>query len=493
MPLAPFMVSAILEEDDMSAESMFMTLLSAINDYDQAHDDDEQYLKAMDECRGVIQYLWAITHDIIPPITQGAVLHPAIIAFYEDLHKEVIASPDTTMGPQAGAMPSDVVMQNVASGLTQVVATLENQRSDRQEREDEKKNSFKKLPEHVQQMYLFAASKDGDTFPAELSEEGTKFFASKSSGAGKTYLQHVLKKKCGCLVVLPQLIVTAILAGQLLWDRMDAPNNFSAFFLPKPIPLRSSATDDDEDEDSALRLHVKSTEGGGLDDADIKKALSQRITWPTKPDELSHQIQNTACALAVPTSDKAMVVLNLLTWIEHVNTNQLIYETQQAEDNLFLGKILLQIDRSLQQWLGQCASATVRSDVDDSLIDFTSLQQEVLMQRFDIKVPAFLNKKESRGKKRKSEEGSSGDRAKPVENREQVPEWKLKRGEDYRTVFHSKIDSIPTIGDLSACGRFHVKGRCFSDCKYSHKKIRGPKVQEMSGWVTACRETAGQE
>ena len=281
-----------------------------------------------------------------------------------------------------------------------------------------------------------------------------------------------------------------MLAGQFSWDRQDAPNNFSAFFLPKLSPLSTTLASVSTSGTSGLELHVKVTEGGGLSDADIKKALEQRITWPTTVDALSHQIQNYAHTLAMPTNPKAMVILNLLSWVAHVNKNQTKCEEQQLEDDLYLGKILLQIDRCVQQWLFQCSTAKVCSDVDDTLIDFTSLQREIVMSRFDIKPPAFLIKKDKRGKKRQSESDEPAERATPAPNLEQVPEWKLRRGENYKTVFHDNINMIPKIGDQFICGRFHVKGCCFSDCKHYHKKVRGPKIQEMTGWVTSCRAAA---
>ena len=66
-----------------------------------------------------------------------------------------------------------------------------------------------------------------------------------------------------------------------------------------------------------------------------------------------------------------------------------------------------------------------------------------------------------------------------MDNPNQRPEWIVKAGEIYATVFgHPEDVHFPPRG---VCLRFHVKGYCFGDSKHPH----GEPTAEQANLITA--------
>ncbi len=64
-----------------------------------------------------------------------------------------------------------------------------------------------------------------------------------------------------------------------------------------------------------------------------------------------------------------------------------------ALDDLFVAKFMLAVDRRIQRWFGMCERVTVsRSQVDDRVLQFNSLMEDILNGQFIMTLPATFKK-----------------------------------------------------------------------------------------------------
>ena len=123
----------------------------------------------------------------------------------------------------------------------------------------------------------------------------------------------------------------------------------------------------------------------------------------------------------------------------------------------------------------QCKQAKDREDVNDQLLNFSTMLESVLIDQFYHTLPITIKLVSDKS----SLSSSFGDNHKPfkkskknsdnedrkVDNKNSIQEWLCKEGEDYRVKFVGKhCMKRPKIGNFLMCVRFHTKGFCFADC-----------------------------
>ena len=63
-------------------------------------------------------------------------------------------------------------------------------------------------------------------------------------------------------------------------------------------------------------------------------------------------------------------------------THCITFESQQLKDKDFFTKFAYQVDTRVFRWLQQCAQETDREKVDDSLLEFKELVNQILNDQF---------------------------------------------------------------------------------------------------------------
>jgi len=113
-------------------------------------------------------------------------------------------------------------------------------------------------------------------------------------------------------------------------------------------------------------------------------------------------------------------------------------------DELFCAKVLYSIDFRAQRWLGLCRDAGGdRSTVNDEIVDFSDLTEQVLNGNFDRKLPLIFSTKtqsqtdvsqedDTPPSKRPKRDGSDKQK-KPesIQNPNQCAEFKMREDEDW--------------------------------------------------------------
>ena len=174
-------------------------------------------------------------------------------------------------------------------------------------------------------------------------------------------------------------------------------------------------------------------------------------------------------------------------------------------DKSFAAQVVYAVDTKIQRWLGECKTARDRSEVNDKIVDFNILVNDILDNRFTVcLLLAFKHTNnvetnssvlgapsgDQKGKRKRDSEGPER-----ILNTNQQEEFKIKKGEDWKIFCGNKTqDRIDWNDDgCKMCPRWHSKGFCFPDCnnKASHvtkDKIPPGKAKSYKAYLVNLRK-----
>jgi hypothetical protein len=159
-------------------------------------------------------------------------------------------------------------------------------------RDEEKSNGFKKLGPHHQRIILNASTLDVKLPGTAPIPSLAAFLDQKTSDIARSHLKYELHNQFGLhFEPYHQAFAIMLYKGHLLWDRRDCPSNFSIYFCGREAALTATSQE-------SLLLYLSSTEGGGLTEAQILKALKQPRSLPVDFMSKTEKIQNFDGALA---------------------------------------------------------------------------------------------------------------------------------------------------------------------------------------------------
>ncbi len=182
--------------------------------------------------------------------------------------------------------------------------------------------------------------------------------------------------------------VQAIWNGTYLYSSHGSPSNFLAFCFTHRIPLQQNQ------DARGLTLHLISTQGQTQSTSEIIKSTKQTVTVPTKYYEMGNQITYFKGGVEIFFGNASKLAAGLGDFIADLESNRQVFMVAAAMDELFCAKVLFAIDFRAQRWMGQCRDAGGdRSTVDDSIVDFGDITEQVLNGSFDRKLPpTFIGK-----------------------------------------------------------------------------------------------------
>ena len=76
-----------------------------------------------------------------------------------------------------------------------------------------------------------------------------------------------------------------------------------------------------------------------------------------------------------------------------MNCHKSIFKANECLDEEFSAKFLFTIDTRFQIWLNDCKSAKFCNEVDDSIIDFRPLINQVIFDSFNMNLPPTYSMK----------------------------------------------------------------------------------------------------
>ena len=183
-----------------------------------------------------------------------------------------------------------------------------------------------------------------------------------------------------------------------------------------------------------------------------------------------------------------------------------VFKARERDDITYMSKFLLVVDQRFQIWLSSCKRETDRSYVNDRVINFNSLIEQVQVRTFNAELPAAFKIKEGGGKSDETKQKKRGrvsdednsKTAKPkgelIKHEDKYDELKLRPGETWPLTFSGKgkIGRVDWDGNCKLCHRWFIAGNCLSTCKNeaSHvakSEISQDKIQALAAWMKRVR------
>ena len=207
-----------------------------------------------------------------------------------------------------------------------------------------------------------------------------------------------------------------------------------------------------------------------------------------------HNIHNLASACEEFFGPASILTTGLHSWRTNITCNLTTYEAQAAADPSFIAKVLTSIDTRVNCWLQDCSLIPIRSNVDDSLVNFGDLHRQIKTRQFSFTLPASIantSKQNKRGREDDIEDDDRRSKRTPVQNPSPNPRWKICDGEDYNVVFKNKhCEKRPKLNGVRMCPRWNIRGICFTGCNLALTHVTSTAdtvTREMDAFCKLCR------
>jgi hypothetical protein len=361
-----------------------------------------------------------------------------------------------------------------------------------------------------------AAATDRNDEDSEIAPSCLRFINSENAGQAQCELMHQFKSMKIEDIGFAAGTVQALYLGEFLYADSSSPSNFTVFGFFEQEPNAKSMKED------YLICHLIQEQGQKKSIDEIKASLKQTVHVPKDFNGMGNQLQIFAAASSIFFGPESMLTSSLNQLVLLVGRNKKNLRDQIAIDKFFAAKFMLAVDRRVQRWLKMCENCTMtRTSVNDNVIDFGDLLEQVLNGCFTMNLPPSFKvvqagldgpndakqaaagaavaaaveagKGEGRGKKRKGENGNGN----LVKNPSPDEDLAVKTGESWAETFSKQLpkERPSWDGKINMCARWHIKGDCFDDCsrKESHvgkDKIPADKKASFLTYMSKCREAA---
>ena len=530
---APWLVDSVLASNSNDPWELILAASTSATDFDNEHGEDPTYLTtAKGHLEEFVVWAWGVKlRKVTTTAYRLDLTDSSLLTFQQDRQDACIlpANQHATFGnptiPPPGPPPifapgtaptlNDAVLHQLAASISRQSdeAKTQNELLTRQlehnlDKEDKKKDRFKKLHSSTKQLILFASATDADDVPLEVEDSCKRFINAETVGIAEQELNLQFKNLGLHDAAFSPGLTQALYAGKFTWADKSTPSNFSPFSFFEVEPLAIA-----DQQNRHLILHLVETQGKGKTLDEIKASNKQEVKAPTTYLELIHQLNFFAGACSIFFGENSIACQAVTALVALVERNRHILKTREA-DKKFMSQFLFAVDTRFQLWLDECTTLTCRNQVDDSMLNFTQLVENVRFGTFFVQLPpTFIAATEADSKpgngggktnKRTAEKNDEEDkegkkkRRKPttVRNSSQPDACKLQTGETWGTHFANKgfNDRVDWDGSCKMCPRWFIRGFCFADCtnKDSHvnaEDIPADKLAAFQQFMRTCRSS----
>ena len=231
-----------------------------------------------------------------------------------------------------------------------------------------------------------------------------------------------------------------------------------------------------------------------MTEASLQKLTKSQVSFPKDIEELTHRLQGFHILASFFFKKNGFLAQGLKKVVNFILDNKIMLKTRIYLDEYFIPKFLCSIDERVYYWLKQCSTKASIIDTDLTLIEFTSLLNDVQLNRFTYLLPPRIAKLTSEqegddiNKPKKREK--TGNTPVMVRNHDMDSDWKLRSNETWNTIFRNKSINGPTLSaNCKPCLKYHVKGVCYEDCahKESHCKLIGDDKAKAETFIKSLR------
>jgi hypothetical protein len=323
-----------------------------------------------------------------------------------------------------------------------------------------------------------------------------------SVGMVQQQLTHYLNDEKHCCANLPLATCTAIHLGKFRWTSIDQPEAFS--LLACYHLAATSTTAFQVSGEDAVSMHLRSTEGLGLNEADILKATKVVLYAPPDIDSLAKQLAVFGTLCGAIFGEKSDLQLEMDEWITHITKFEATYRNLQNSRPLFALQLACFIDRKVQLYLGGCIEAASPEEVSSAYLSFTRAKRDIMEGSFiNNLVPQSLTRQLRSTSNRHTgaalDSSSSDEDAPPpsrkrrqrkgqgqkVTNDNMIKKWRVPEAAIGFFVSRLAKDG-PVWGKRRICFHFHSVGECTEDCLFgnTHEEFSEKMSNAYGKWFT---------
>ena len=316
--------------------------------------------------------------------------------------------------------------------------------------------------------------------------EGAEFFKCSNCLNANVLLNSLMEAE-GIECSVSSAVTTALLYGSFLWKDTLSPSGFAASVLSSESNIFRSDT---LHEGMVLDYSTKFE----MSEASLNKLTKTQVMFPSDLEELLHRIRGFHVLACFFFKQNGFLSQGLKKVVNFCMDNKSVLKTRIYLDEFFIPKFLCAIDERVYQWLKQCSVQKSIIDTDLSLIDFSSLLSDVLLNRFNYLLPPSIAKittdSSQQDENQKKKKGRRDSSPVMVKNNSMNEEWKLRPNESWETVYRGKTKEGPMLSfSCKPCLKFHGKGICYEDCshKASHCNLVGEDKELTNNFIKSLR------
>ncbi len=224
--------------------------------------------------------------------------------------------------------------------------------------------------------------------------------------------------------------------------------------------------------------------------------------------ELIQQLKYFAGACEIFFGQHSAATASIKVLIFSIEKYKHIFKAREARETTFVSKFLFAIDTCMQMWLEECMSQPTRNRVDDSILNFEPVIDQVRFGSFDIILPpTFISKadekEKTKPKKNKNGPDNNGTnrdgKNRRVVNSSPPDNFKLRTNEAWATHFANRLtgrvvwETTPeNEPNIYMCARWLITGHCFANCHNAKSHVGASdippeKFQAFTTYMANCR------
>jgi hypothetical protein len=218
-------------------------------------------------------------------------------------------------------------------------------------------------------------------------------------------------------------------------------------------------------------LHIILTQGKGQTIDKIKSSNKQIVKAPSTYLEMIQQLKYFAGTCDIFFGKHSVATASIIALISVVEKYKQPFKAKAIEEGNLARKFVFAVDKQMQVWFESISQAKVRSDVDDSTLNFLGLVDSVQNGNFVQSLPPTFSKTIYSKKRQSNTKSNSNGIKKQKDNSKrsvtsssQIQEFKMLPGETWVSNFVGKREGqVKWDENTWMCTRWFIWGRCFSN------------------------------
>ena len=498
IPIPPFLLNTIsksISNSEGNSKQVLIKVVQEIKNFDTTHAGDEDYVdKARSKCKDLLAWLYLVGTNVVTAVpTLGCNSRP-IIDHFKKIEEDHLARRSTETNSIQSTRNFDEVLKRpleiLASSASSTQDFMYKLTQIQSQNSDKSSKSFKKIAPKYQKMLLNASSQ-GAVMPLELNSVAMEFFSQSSVLNAQIFLNsHLEALKIECSV--STALTNSLMHGSFLWANSLTPSGLASSVITSSDIIRQDTLQEGIVLDYSTKYEMSSQS--------LQKLTKTQVLFPTSVEASIERIRALHALVELFFDQGSLLQQGLKKFINSCLDNKNLFRTKQFLDDMFIPKLHFMLDDRLNKWLSQCCRVDDVTDTNLDLIKFSSIFNDIQMNRFFCDLPPSINKlhkkssfefevgddKSDSPRKKKTKKSS----AEQIKNIAQDRTWKLRVDESWDTIFKNKSRDGPVLSFGSKpCLKYHSKGVCYSDCPFSssHKQLKTEDKTKTSNFIKELR------